>query len=182
LRWRIFERMRRFLRPNLRRPFPVFFVPTSSSCRLNDWIDCLQIAISGLSPRPPRISKPEAGRASARRRCETHIINATPSLRKWGKRVPRETGPISRSLPAGETSLLGKAAGKSCWEKLLGKGETRLIAIGLVPFRRIRKMSEIFRAEKTPLGSAESLCGTHSFFSRVHRCQAIKPFEPGPPP
>lgn len=28
LRCRIFERMRRFLRPILRRPFPVFFVPT----------------------------------------------------------------------------------------------------------------------------------------------------------
>ena len=29
LRWRIRARMRRFLRPILRRPFPVFFVPTS---------------------------------------------------------------------------------------------------------------------------------------------------------
>ena len=28
LRCRIFARMRRFLRPILRRPFPVFFVPT----------------------------------------------------------------------------------------------------------------------------------------------------------
>ena len=28
LRWRIFDRMRRFLRPNLRRPLPVFLVPT----------------------------------------------------------------------------------------------------------------------------------------------------------
>ncbi len=28
LRWRIFARIRRFLRPILRRPLPVFFVPT----------------------------------------------------------------------------------------------------------------------------------------------------------
>lgn len=28
LRWRILARMRRFLRPILRRPLPVFFVPT----------------------------------------------------------------------------------------------------------------------------------------------------------
>ena len=28
LRWRILARMRRFFRPTLRRPFPVFFVPT----------------------------------------------------------------------------------------------------------------------------------------------------------
>jgi hypothetical protein len=28
LRWRIFERMRRFLRPSFRRPLPVFLVPT----------------------------------------------------------------------------------------------------------------------------------------------------------
>jgi len=34
LRWRIRERMRRFLRPTLRRPFPDFFVPTRvSDCR-----------------------------------------------------------------------------------------------------------------------------------------------------
>lgn len=31
LRCRILERMRRFLRPNFRRPFPDFFVPTQSS-------------------------------------------------------------------------------------------------------------------------------------------------------
>ena len=31
LRWRILERMRRFLRPSLRRPLPVFFVPTRNS-------------------------------------------------------------------------------------------------------------------------------------------------------
>jgi hypothetical protein len=31
LRWRIFERMRRFLRPNFRLPLPVFFVPTQLS-------------------------------------------------------------------------------------------------------------------------------------------------------
>jgi hypothetical protein len=31
LRWRIFERIRRFFRPNFRRPLPVFFVPTHYS-------------------------------------------------------------------------------------------------------------------------------------------------------
>ena len=31
LRWRILDRMRRFFRPTLRRPFPVFFVPTRVS-------------------------------------------------------------------------------------------------------------------------------------------------------
>lgn len=31
LRWRIRERMRRFLRPSFRRPLPVFFVPTHNS-------------------------------------------------------------------------------------------------------------------------------------------------------
>ena len=31
LRWRIFERIRRFLRPSFRRPLPVFFVPTQYS-------------------------------------------------------------------------------------------------------------------------------------------------------
>lgn len=31
MRWRIFARIRRFLRPTFRRPFPVFFVPTCSS-------------------------------------------------------------------------------------------------------------------------------------------------------
>jgi len=31
LRWRILERMRRFLRPSFRRPLPVFFVPTRDS-------------------------------------------------------------------------------------------------------------------------------------------------------
>lgn len=31
MRWRIFARMRRFLRPTFRRPFPDFFVPTWSS-------------------------------------------------------------------------------------------------------------------------------------------------------
>src|ERR1700720_1738129 len=39
LRWRIFERMRRFLRPSLRRPLPVFLVPTQGSverARRND--------------------------------------------------------------------------------------------------------------------------------------------------
>jgi hypothetical protein len=30
-RWRILARIRRFLRPSFRRPFPVFFVPTRSS-------------------------------------------------------------------------------------------------------------------------------------------------------
>lgn len=33
LRWRIRARMRRFLRPILRRPFPVFFTPTSPTSR-----------------------------------------------------------------------------------------------------------------------------------------------------
>jgi len=34
LRWRILARMRRFLRPTLRRPLPVFFVPTRDSVRV----------------------------------------------------------------------------------------------------------------------------------------------------
>jgi hypothetical protein len=36
LRWRIFARMRRFLRPSFRRPFPDLFVPKAISvCKLN---------------------------------------------------------------------------------------------------------------------------------------------------
>ena len=36
LRWRIFARMRRFLRPCFRRPFPDLFVPKAISvCKLN---------------------------------------------------------------------------------------------------------------------------------------------------
>ncbi len=31
LRWRIFARMRRFLRPSFRRPLPDFFVPKANS-------------------------------------------------------------------------------------------------------------------------------------------------------
>ncbi len=40
LRWRIFARMRRFLRPCFRRPFPDFLVPKASSVCI--FCDCRQ--------------------------------------------------------------------------------------------------------------------------------------------
>lgn len=39
LRWRILARMRRFLRPTLRRPLPVFLVPTWDSVRVENYLD-----------------------------------------------------------------------------------------------------------------------------------------------
>ena len=48
LRWRIFERMRRFLRPSLRRPFPVFFTPTSG-LRQDSWYWLFEEWISNRS-------------------------------------------------------------------------------------------------------------------------------------
>ena len=38
LRWRILARMRRFLRPLLRRPLPVFLVPKTDSCLHRDGV------------------------------------------------------------------------------------------------------------------------------------------------
>lgn len=54
LRWRILARMRRFLRPILRRPFPVFLVPTRESPDLIGGYRLLKSngRRQGVGPRP----------------------------------------------------------------------------------------------------------------------------------
>jgi len=58
LRWRILERMRRFLRPSFRRPLPVLFVPTHGSVELQT----AQV-LAGATPKPRPTRVPQAGHA-----------------------------------------------------------------------------------------------------------------------
>lgn len=53
LRWRILDRMRRFLRPSLRRPFPVFFVPTHDSVEFASTAPRRATAKVAAEPTPP---------------------------------------------------------------------------------------------------------------------------------
>lgn len=48
LRWRMRERIRRFLRPILRRPLPVFFVPTKRLPEVYSRIDVCSQCMNGV--------------------------------------------------------------------------------------------------------------------------------------
>jgi hypothetical protein len=95
LRWRILARMRRFLRPILRRPLPVFLVPTWDSVGL----EIIEVATQGAQWEPLSVSDHADGRQGDIVRGEAGSRVKFSTIRRQSENANSKNSRIGRQSP-----------------------------------------------------------------------------------